>query len=127
MYLEVLIMYLMHMLITFYIGIFHITKERKHTYIHTSIVRYASKYEDQNNFIYIFKKYGVIVQNGAFIHRIHIWSIHHINTTSMLEVLGVCHDNTLWHLQDVGRAPPTNRVHPPPVVVSPLEDPPPGT
>jgi hypothetical protein len=45
--------------------------------MHVHIVTYISKVEDQNFFIFhLFKKYGVIVQNGAHTLKIHIWSVY---------------------------------------------------
>jgi hypothetical protein len=42
----------------------------------------------------------------------------------ILMVLDAYHDITLRCLQDAGRVTPTHGVHPPPIVASPLADPP---
>ena len=52
--------------------------------MHVHIATYISKSEYQN-LMYIFhrfKKYGVIVQNGAHTLKIHIWSVYNMTIES---------------------------------------------
>jgi hypothetical protein len=78
------------------------------------------------NVFYIFhpfKKYGVIVQNGAHTLKIHIHLIDIMNMTSTPMALDSCHDNILWDFLDTGRVTPMHRAHLLPVATSPLVDP----